>query len=266
MFRVQTMDFIEPQWPAPANILALSTTRGGGYSKTPFAGLNLGHHVGDVLQSVSANRDLLYQRLPAHTRLQWLQQVHGTTTVKAGASNPSCDADNVTADACYTTDGGVACAVLTADCLPVLFCSRSGDQVAAAHGGWRGLANGVLESCVDSMRVPPSSLMAWLGPAIGPMAFEVGEEVRAEFITRVTPSYQRSTMACFSPARSRPGHYMADLYGLARLRLQALGLTAIYGGGYCTFSAPERFFSYRRDGQTGRMATLIMIKSCHKTP
>jgi len=138
--------------------------------------------------------------------------------------------------------------------------------VAAAHAGWRGLANGVLESCVDSMRMPPSSLMAWLGPAIGPLAFEVGEEVRAEFIASASPSSQASTMACFSPARLRPGHYMVDLYALARLRLQALGLTAIYGGGYCTFSEPERFFSYRRDGQTGRMATLIMIKSCQKTP
>ena len=246
---------IEPDWPAPANILALTTTRTGGVSDGPFASFNLAHHVGDQPAAVAANRNTLAQGLPTGSSVQWLQQVHGTRVLQA--SQPMCG-DYPEADASVTRSNRVACAVLTADCLPVLLCDRAGSTVAAAHAGWRGLAAGVLESCVRAMAVNPGELMAWLGPAIGPGAFEVGPEVRRAFLEA---GDVRETADCFVAPASREGHFLANLYGLARLRLAAAGVPAVFGGEYCTYEDSSRFYSYRRDGETGRMASLILINS-----
>jgi YfiH family protein len=245
---------IRPAWPAPASVTALSTLRGGGHSAAPYASLNLAAHVGDDRAAVDANRALLAGLLPAGSSVQWLSQVHGTAVVQATAG-----ADCPDADASWSRSPGHACAVLTADCLPVLFCSVAGDAVAAAHAGWRGLLAGVLERTVEAMAVDPGQLLAWLGPAIGPGAFEVGPEVRAGFLAAAPPSRRAPTRACFVSSGATPGHYLADLYALARLRLAALGPVAVYGGDACTYSSPQEFFSYRRDGLTGRMASLILI-------
>ena len=248
------MHFIEPDWPAPANVFALSTTRQGGSSRPPFESFNLAHHVADDAASVVANRELLALALPAEARLQWLNQVHGVNVVQAGQGD-SCPE----ADGSWSKQVGTACAVMTADCLPVLFCSRSGDRVAAAHAGWRGLLSGVLEATVEALAAPPGELLAWMGPAIGPGAFEVGAEVRDAFLSAQGVD-QQAIEHCFQPSAGRAGHYLADLYALARIRLNAAGITAVYGGDYCTFSDSQQFFSYRRDGQTGRMASLVMLR------
>jgi YfiH family protein len=248
-----TDHFIEPDWPAPANIRALSTTRQGGCSAAPFDSLNLGHHVEDDPAAVAANRGVLSGNLPAGTDIQWLTQVHGVQVVEAGINN-----DYPAADAVWSKAPGKACAVLTADCLPVLFCTVSGDRVAAAHGGWRGLVDGVLEATVAALDADPQQLMAWLGPAIGPLAFEVGPEVRNRFMAAAPSHAQVPVGACFQPSDASPGHYFADLYALARHRLGSLGITAVFGGDCCTYTDARRFYSYRRDGQTGRMATLIL--------
>ena len=247
--------FIEPDWPAPANVLAFSTTREGGCSAPPFASLNLGHHVGDDAAAVAANRGIVAAGLPAGAGIQWLSQVHGTRVVAAGE-----DCEYPQADAVWSRQANLACAVLTADCLPVLFCSVSGDRVAAAHAGWRGLLDGVLEATVAAMGVDPDETLAWMGPAIGPRAFEVGREVREKYLTAAPVTDKALVQGCFLPSEVRPGHYFADLYALARLRLSAVGVTGVFGGDYCTFSDAERFFSYRRDGRTGRMVSLILLR------
>jgi YfiH family protein len=250
-----TPHFIEPEWPAPANILALSTSREGGHSASPYASFNLGHHVGDSAVAVAANRKMLTAALPAGTDIQWLSQIHGTQVVAAGRNG-----EYPQADAVWSRHANRACAVLTADCLPVLFCSTSGDRVAAAHAGWRGLLDGVLEATVAAMGVNPDQVLAWLGPAIGPRAFEVGGEVRGKYLAAAPAADESLVEACFPPSEVRSGHYVADLYALARLRLRTVGVTGVFGGGYCTFSDSSRFFSYRRDGQTGRMASLILLR------
>lgn len=234
-----------PDWPAPKNVRTLQTTRNGGCSATPYASLNLGDHVGDAPLSVERNRMLLQPLFPSEP--VWLKQVHGTVVTDAGLA--SCWPQ---ADACITTHPGAVCVVLTADCLPVLLCDEQGSVVGAAHAGWRGLCDGVIEQTVNSMKVPPPSLMAWLGPAIGPLVFEVGDEVRAAFVAR-----QAEASAAFAPGIA--GKWLADIPLLARLRLNALGITHIYGGGLCTYTDPDRFFSYRRDGTTGRMGTFIWL-------
>ncbi len=247
--------FIEPDWPVPNTIFALSTTRSGGHSRPPWADFNLGQHVGDEPTAVLANRALLQARLPRRSaEPNWLQQVHGNRVVRAEAA----ESDPV-ADACWTDRKGAVCAVLTGDCLPVLFCSRLGDRVAAVHAGWRGLLGGVLEAAIAAMGIDPAHLLAWLGPAIGPGAFEVGPEVRSAYLADAASVTQAATEACFVESVLRPGYYFADLFQLARIRLVACGLTEVHGGGICTFSDPDRFFSYRRDGQTGRMATLVVM-------
>ena len=246
--------FISPDWPAPASVFALCTTREGGVSPPPYDSFNIAHHVGDEPRAVAANRSLLAADLPPGNRVQWLEQVHGVQVVQAPVVQG--DACPV-ADAAWTAVPGVACTVMTADCLPVLFCSIDGARVAAAHAGWRGLHAGVLEATVRAMGVDAGRLMAWLGPAIGPDAFEVGPEVREAFLAWADGSPR--VAACFASS-GRPGHYLADLYALARYRLDALGITQVYGGNYCTFSDSDRFYSYRRDGQTGRMASLVMIR------
>ena len=250
------MTAIEPDWPAPASVIALSTTRQGGHSRPPFDSFNLALHVGDDPADVAANRAVLQAWLPPGTQVQWLTQVHGRVVVKAGRDTACPEAD-----ACWSADPGVACAVLTADCLPVLFCDRGGRRVAAAHAGWRGLLAGVLEATVAAMGVDPGQLMAWLGPAIGPAAFEVGGEVRVAYLAEARSGAEFARVeSCFLPRRGSEDRYSADLYALARLRLQQAGVTAIHGGDYCTCSDADRFYSYRRDGRTGRMASLVMLR------
>jgi YfiH family protein len=236
---------IVPDWPAPANVRALATTRLGGASEGPYASLNLGAHVGDAEAAVAANRRELRRLLPADPL--WLNQVHGTRCVAAETASPGADAD-----ASFTRMPGAVCAVLTADCLPVLLCDAAGTAVAAVHAGWRGLAAGVIDSAVTALGVPARELIAWLGPAIGPEAYEVDEDVRAAFAAG-----DPVTAAAFHP---RGDKWLCDLYALARRRLAALGVERVFGGDLCTFSDSRRFYSYRRDGRTGRMATLIWLE------
>lgn len=233
-----------PDWPAPSRVRACVTTRAGGVSLAPFDSLNLGDHVGDDPQAVAENRRRLIERLGCNPA--WLQQVHSADVVEA---DPAAVA---VADASWTTTPGRACAVLTADCLPALFCDRAGSRVAAAHAGWRGLAGGVLENTVAALGVPAGELLVWLGPAIGPQSFEVGAEVREAFVVQHAQAEQ-----AFSASRNA-GRFMADLYALARIRLAAIGVTAVHGGGLDTFSDP-RFFSYRRAARSGRLASLIWL-------
>lgn len=240
---------IHPRWPAPAGVHAISTTRAGGISQPPYDSLNLASHVGDQKDTVQANRRHLIKQLDLAAEPVWLEQVHGDTVIDAGAV-----VGTASADASFTRQSGVVCAVMTADCLPVLFCDQSGEVVAAAHAGWRGLASGVLEATLAAMTVPAGSVLAWLGPAIGPGAFEVGEEVRAAFVDR-----QAEAATAFH--RRDNGQWLADIYQLARLRLASVGVEHVYGGGFCTFTDSERFYSFRRQSTTGRMASLIWIES-----
>ncbi|RBW48209.1 peptidoglycan editing factor PgeF [Marinobacter sp. F3R11] len=245
-----SLTLIHPDWPAPENIHALCTTRAGGVSQPPWASLNLGAHVGDAAEHVLENRQRLADacKLPVGA-FGWLNQVHGTRVVDLSAGDFAGAPD---ADASFTRVAGKACAILTADCLPVILCDQDGTTVAAAHAGWRSLCNGVLENLVARMELPGDRLMAWLGPAIGPQAFEVGPEVKAAF----TGQYPQAEVA-FSSLGARKGHYMADIYRLARQRLGMLGVKNISGGTFCTVADSQRFYSYRRDGVTGRMVTLI---------
>lgn len=238
------MNWLTPDWPAPASVRACVTTREGGVSEAPFDSLNLGDHVDDRPEAVAENR----RRLTDHFSIKpaWLQQVHGIAVVHA---DPGIVA---TADASWTATPGIACAAMTADCLPALFCDRAGTRVAAAHAGWRGLAAGVLEATLDTLDVPAEDVLVWLGPAIGPKAFEVGPEVREVFINQLPEAAE-----AFVPS-DNAGKFMADIYLLARLRLAERGVTAVYGGGFCTVTDP-RFFSYRRASRTGRFASLVWL-------
>ena len=238
---------IIPDWPAPANVRAVQTTRQGGVSLPPYDSLNLGGHVGDVPLRVARNRLSLNSLLPSEP--VWLEQVHGT--VVADADMAGC---SPSADACIARHSASVCVVMTADCLPVLLCDRQGTVVGAVHAGWKGLAAGVIEATVQAMGVPAQQMMAWLGPAISQSAFEVGEEVRAAFV-KADPQ----AAAAFVSGKES-GKYLADIYALARLRLNALGITDIYGGDRCTYCEPEQFFSYRRDGVTGRQGTFIWLE------
>ena len=247
MSELRTEHLILPDWPAPARVRAVNTTRHGGISPPPYASLNLAEHVGDDPTCVAENRRRLAAAVGFPTEPAWLEQVHGIHVV---AAETVCAP--VAADAAWTRAAGRPCVVMTADCLPVLLCDRASTVVAAAHAGWRGLAGGVIAATVTEMNAPPSELLAWLGPAIGPDAFEVGEEVRAAFL-----ALDADNAGCFRP--SPAGRWLADLYELARRQLRALGVMAIYGGEFCTFSDSKRFFSYRRKNPTGRMATLIWL-------
>lgn len=243
-------DWIIPDWPAPACVHALMTTRAGGASRPPYDSFNLAAHVGDDPAAVQENRRRLLEHLPAEPL--WLTQVHGTAVAQAGH-----DETGVVADAAVARAPGRVCAVLTADCLPVLLCDERGSVVAAAHAGWRGLVAGVLEETVRSMGIGAARILAWLGPAIGPDAFEVGEEVRQAFI-----EHDPLAATAFRPALpgtldELPRKWLADLYALARLRLAGVGVERVHGGGACTWRDADRFYSYRRDGRTGRMAALI---------
>lgn len=242
------MQWLTPDWPAPANVLATCTTRDDGVSGGAYASLNLGDHVGDDAQHVARNRAIFEREIGA--RPVYLKQVHGTAGVAVDGNTE----DGVEADGCWTSVRAVACTIMVADCLPVLFATGDGSRVGAAHAGWRGLAAGVVESTVRAMEVPPSSLLAWLGPCIGPEAFEVGDEVKAAF-----EQHGAAASDHFEPFR--PGKWLADLPALTRMRLQALGIGRIHGNDgsreWCTVANPSRFFSHRRDRISGRLAAAV---------
>jgi YfiH family protein len=245
-------EWIIPDWPAPAHVHALMTTRAGGVSLPPYASFNPASHVGDDPAAVAENRRVLRQWLPAEPL--WLNQVHGCDVVSDRLREAQ--GEIPAADAAVAFDANEVRAVLTADCLPVLFCDEAGSVVAAAHAGWRGLAAGVLEATVRSMRVPPERILAWMGAAIGPDAFEVGDEVRENFVAQ-----HALTAIAFRPSLpgtldGAPRKWLADIYALARIRLAQVGVERVYGGGLCTFNDP-RFFSFRRETPTGRMASAI---------
>lgn len=258
------IDPIVPDWPdMPATIGALATTRTGGFSRAPYddgqggGGLNLGLHCGDDSATVQRNRTLLQRALPG--RPAWIAQVHGVAVVDAagvGEGKPV-----LTADASIATAPGVVCAVMTADCLPVLFADVDGKVVGAAHAGWRGLAGGVLGETIKVMRAAGAGyITAWMGPAIGPEQFEVGEDVRDSFMAGALADEQAAVAAAFKPYPGRSGKYLADIFALARLFLARDGVTKVSGGTCCTATDNQRFFSYRRDHVTGRQASMIWIK------
>lgn len=239
--------YLVPEWNAPAGVRAAFTLRSGGVSAAPFNSLNLGAHVGDDPVAVSANRRQVMTDLSLPSEPAWLEQVHGIEVADAdtlGAAGALC------ADAVIARRAGTVAVIQVADCMPVLLAARDGRAVAAAHAGWRGLAAGVLEATVRSLGVPPAHLLAWLGPAIGPRHFEVGDEVREAFVVG-------DSTAAVNLTRNSRGRWQCDLAALARQRLRALGVPEICGGHWCTYADPERFFSYRRDGRCGRMAALI---------
>jgi YfiH family protein len=242
------LDLIEADWPAPPNVRAVATTRAGGVSVGAFASLNLGSHVGDDAHAVSENRLRLRTALELPRDPAWLNQVHGHAVVEATSRDAP-----PTADASFSRSPGQACVVLTADCLPVLLCDRDGTRVAAAHAGWRGLAGGVVESALRAMAVAPDRVLAWLGPAIEQDMFEVGPEVRDRFVAR-----SADNAGAFKP--NERGRWQADLYDLARRELARLGVTQVFGGGLRCYADRDRFYSYRRDGKTGRLATLVWMK------
>jgi YfiH family protein len=282
---------LAPEWEVPPRVRAVMTTRRGGVSLAPWDSLNLGIHVGDSSAAVFENRRRVSEeaRLPAEP--VWLEQVHGTSVVvldgspasTAGALASVTSRDKVRApaevaslsarprgDSAVTAASGVVCAIQVADCMPVLFAARDGSAVGAAHAGWRGLAGGVLEATVSAMKMPANQLVAWLGPAIGPKHFEVGDDVVEAFTSKAPLELRAQTRAAFvsnPPSEVRPagagrptGKWLCDLYALARLRLAAMGVTQVSGGGLCTVTDADRFYSYRRDGQTGRMAALIWLE------
>lgn len=237
--------WIVPDWPAAPGVRALITTRAGGVSAGRYASLNLGSGVGDDPGCVARNRAIVGACLPGEPK--WLKQVHGIRIIEAEQAAPGTEADGA-----IVRDPGVVCAVLTADCVPVLLCDKAGSAVGIAHAGWRGLAAGIVEGVVQAMGASAREVRAYLGPGIGPRAYEVGEEIRNVFVDR-----DPGAAAAFEPRHN--GKYLADLYRLARRRLAAAGVVEVYGGGFCT-AGEERFFSYRRDGITGRMASLVWLE------
>jgi YfiH family protein len=241
------LEFLRPDWPVADNVHAAVTTRAGGFSQPPYASFNLATHVGDDVVAVERNRQLLRQALQLPQEPRWLEQVHGVQVVDAGCESV-CQAD-----AAYTDQPGQVCVVLTADCLPVFIADRNGTEVAVAHAGWKGLQAGVIEATLDKFRTDAADLCVWLGPAIGPAAFEVGAEVVEAFV-----SQQAEAQAAFQS--NGADKWLADIYQLARLRLQRCGVGFITGGEFCTVSDQQRFYSYRRDGVTGRMASLIWFE------
>jgi polyphenol oxidase len=242
--------WLVPDWPAPANVHAATTLRTGGVSKKPYLSLNTAIHVNDTIEQVLHNRKVISDMLNLPAEPVWLDQIHSIRIVKAVKT-----AIPQQADASYSNDSGVVCTVMTADCLPLLICSKNGEKIAAIHAGWRGLLAGVITNSISKLTsLAPitiaTELLIWLGPAIGPNCFEIGSEVREAFIKK-SKHYEKAFKV------QNNGKYLADIYQLARIELNAIGITNIYGGTYCTMTEKERFFSYRRDNQTGRMATLI---------
>jgi YfiH family protein len=251
---VSEIEIITPEWTAPPQVRAAFTLRRGGVSSPPFDSLNLGAHVGDVPEAVRENRRRVRQLLRLPVEPAWLQQVHGTRVADLDSSSEfGAGGTQEPADAAVTRRDDQVCVVQVADCMPVLFAARDGSAVAAAHAGWRGLAAGVLEATIFELGVQPAQLCVWLGPAIGRAKFEVGEEVRVAFTVKDPQAASAFTL-------NARGQWQCDLYGLARRKLTALGVREISGGGGCTYAEPGRFFSFRRDGQCGRMAALIWVE------
>ncbi|MCU7939137.1 MAG: peptidoglycan editing factor PgeF [gamma proteobacterium symbiont of Bathyaustriella thionipta] len=253
-------DIIIPSWNAPKNVKSLLTTRQGGFSQTPFSSFNLAEHVNDLPENVKKNRQQLLTWLPAEP--VWLNQIHSDKVVNASRSIMGIDADGS-----YTTETDCVSVVMTADCLPVLICNQQGTVVAAVHAGWRGLLNGILEEAVEKLlsavQCQPEDLLVWLGPAIGPEKFEVGEEVRQVFFKKSSAYHlqdKKSIEQCFIPVSNKKNKYLANIYQLAKVRLSRQGVENISGGNYCTYTEKDKFFSYRRDGITGRMASLIWLE------
>lgn len=250
---MRDLEFIQPNWPAPANVKTLQTTRFGGVSLPPYASFNLGAHVGDDVTAVTENRQRLGTYLPSQP--VWVNQVHGIEVIDA-AKNTSLQ----NADASFTTQANVVCVTMTADCLPLLLCNKAGTVVSAVHAGWRGLCDGVIEAAVKKMAVPSADILAWLGPAIGPNVFEVGDDVRQQFM-RLDPLAEQA----FRPHSEHQLNtkWLCNIYLIAQQRLNALGVRHIYGAGinedFCTYTDEARFFSYRRDNITGRMASMIWL-------
>jgi YfiH family protein len=244
--------WIQANWPAATHVHAVSTTRVGGFSFAPYDSLNLAMHVGDQPELVEKNRRELTKALSIPSAPIWLRQVHGAAVVEANDGNLGKDADGS-----YTHCSDIVCAVLTADCLPVFLCDNAGQQIAVLHAGWKGLHAGVIASCIKEFASPHESIMAWLGPAIGPEAFEVGNDVYTAF-TLIDDSFAE----CFVPCAENK--WLADIYALATRLLNRSGVTSIYGGGYCTYTESDKYFSYRRDGQCGRMASLIWMDADKK--
>ena len=249
MLEQRQRSLIVPDWPAPEQVCAASTTRHGGISQAPFDSFNLALHTGDDRADVLANRQSLLTLLQLSQQPAWLNQIHGCTVVNAAEITQP-----VAADAAYAVHPEQACVIMTADCLPILLCNRAGTVVAAIHAGWRGLAQEIIAACVTRLPCSADDLLAWLGPAIGPTAFEVGPEVRAAFLD-LDDAHARAFKA------GREDRWLADIYALAKQQLQQLGVTAIYGGAWCTWCDKEQFFSYRRDRITGRMASVIYLRT-----
>jgi YfiH family protein len=249
MALINTLEFVYPDWPAPVHVKAVTTMRNGGFSVGPYASFNLSNMVGDEPGNVRRNRALLHEVLGLPSEPIWLTQMHGTRVIDAFDAGPGEEADG-----CITGTAGVVCAALTADCLPIFLCDRRSTRIGILHAGWRGLAAGIVEEGLRKIQLPTANLLAWLGPAIGPSAYEVGDEVRQAFV-----SHDRDLAQSFTPVPNRPGHWLADLYDLARRRLRAQGVHAVYGGLRCTLRERDQFFSHRRDGNCGRMASLIWL-------
>lgn len=238
--------YLIPEWPAPSNVFAYSTTRLGGFSKGAYHSFNLGKLTEDNPQSVTANRELLQQELKLPGEPFWIKQIHGTTVINAHG-----DSTLPEADASYTQEAKQVCLIMTADCLPILICNRAGTVVAAVHAGWRGLLAGVIENTISAMGLPGSELLAWLGPAIGPQIFEIGTDIRDQFL-------QKDPQAEVAFQDAATGKCLANIYLLAKLRLAKIDVNQVFGGTHCTYNEPELFYSHRRDkGITGRMASLI---------
>ena len=244
------MQVINPNWNVPKNIHAFTTTRAGGVSSTPYFSFNLGDHVGDNKSAVKTNRTLLVEKFGLPQTPIFLTQTHSTRVIQLPYSG-----QNLEADAVYTNVPHQVCAIMTADCLPVLFTTASGNEVAAAHAGWRGLCDGVLEETVKCFQTKPEDIIAWFGPAIGPTAFQVGIDVVKQFV-----AIDEKAKLAFQPDVIEEGKYLGNLYQIATQRLNNLGITQIYGGNHCTFNEKELFFSYRRDNQTGRMASIVWFE------
>jgi polyphenol oxidase len=239
-------DFIYPEWSAPRQVHTVSTCRLAGYSKSPYNSFNLAQHVGDNAHHVEQNRQKLIHDACLPNSPLWLQQTHSCRVIEASAWQP-----DIEADGCIARQSGEVCVVMTADCLPVLIADKHGQVVAAVHAGWRGLCDGILEQTVKQMAVAPEQLLVWFGPAIGSAVFEVGDEVRQAFLTK-NPELSWA----FKPTSAN--HWLADLVQIAKARLRLVGVNSFYGGQWCSFT-DQRFYSYRRDRQTGRMASLIWV-------
>jgi YfiH family protein len=250
----QQQTYLLPNWPAATKIRAYFTTRQGGFSQGPYASFNLGDHVGDEVDFVKKNRELLIQDLNLPAAPIWPNQIHGIDVIDADNIDKNTKINMPTADAMFATKPNIVCAILTADCLPIFVCDKNASCVGIIHGGWRSLAAGIIDATVKKLPVEPKDLFIWLGPAIGPEKFEVGEEVRDQFLAN-----SREAERAFKIINTKTNKFLANIYLLATQQLNQLGIHRIFGGEYCTYTDQENFFSYRRDKTTGRMASLIWI-------